>query len=131
MTEHDTMGMLIDNLFLLKEEKRKLEARVSTLNAQIKAKEQDLLDKFEAEGIEGSRGTQATASRSKIIVPKAENWNEIWPFIVNGPNRGEDRTFLIQKRLSAPACRELFEQGRVIPGVVPVELVKLNFRRAT
>lgn len=116
-----TVGELSDQLWLLREEKRKLEAQATEIEKQMQPVELALLEMMKSQGIEMGRGQYATFSRKESVVPVPENWDEIYKYIArNG------YFHLLHKRLSEAACRELFEKNGAIPGMVPYTKVTVR-----
>lgn len=127
--EHESVGVQIDALFDLREELRALEARKKQINALIEERKQILLVALDANGdLQGARGRRASASIKESVVPTMEDWIRLTAFI-----RRFDKFELLEKRVSAPAFRELAAQRRdkTVPGLVPftkrdISLVKVS-----
>ena len=64
-----------------------------------------------------------TVSIKKEIVPTVEDWDSVHQHIID-----TGQFELMQKRMSATAYRELQQMGQEVPGVVPTELTRMNFR---
>ena len=116
-----TVGELSDQMWLLREQKRNLEAQASDVEKQIAPLEQELLELMKEQGIEMGKGSYATFTRKETIMPNPEDWDAIYRYIArNGYYH------LLHKRLSEVACRELFEKNGSIPGVVPFTKVSIR-----
>lgn len=118
-----SIGPAIDKLNALREKKRKLEAQVSEVEAEYKDLEELLMEKLEAEGSRTGAGKTATASISQSVVGNVTDWEKVNAFI-----KKTGFFHLYQRRLSDAAVRELFDQGKKIPGCEPFIKKRLNLR---
>ena len=70
-----------------------------------------------------AEGKKAGISIGEAVVGNVEDWDALWPYIV------KNKYFhLVQKRVSDPGLRELWEQGKVVPGVQPFTKRTLSVR---
>lgn len=117
------IGPTIDKMNDLRETKRKLENEVKKIEDQYKELETALFAKLDAEGTTKGAGKNASASISESIVGNVTDWDKFNAYVIK-----TKFTHLYQRRLSDPAVRELFEQGKKIPGCVPFTNRRLNLR---
>jgi hypothetical protein len=117
------IGPAIDRLAELREQKRKLEAQVSDVETEFKVLEEQLMAKLEAEGTTKGAGRNATASISSSVVGNVTDWDKFNAYV-----KKTGFFHLFQRRLSDAAVRELFEQGKKIPGCDPFTKKRLNLR---
>jgi hypothetical protein len=109
-----TTGAIIDNIWAMREEKRRLESEVKEIEAQIKTAQDDLMARMQSEGIEKATGSKASVSISNTVVADVQDWDAFWPYIAKNKF-----WHLVQKRVSDPAYRELLDLGKKVPGVQP------------
>lgn len=117
MQSSETIGKKIDTLFELREYKRTLEAQVKKVSAEMAEREEELLVALDAEGgLSGARGMLASVAVSELVVPQTEDWDRFITFV-----RRHNKFELLERRVSAPAFRELAAQRRdkTVPGLVP------------
>lgn len=112
MAKTPTIGGLVDAMFLLREEKRTLEARANDLAAQIETLELQLIEVLDAQGTSRGDGKLASVTVSEAVVPTVKDWDALWAWIIKSKN-----TQLLQNRISPPAWRELCELNKAPPGV--------------
>lgn len=117
------IGPTIDKLNALREAKRKLEAEVKVIEDEYAVLETQLMAKFEAEGTDKGSGKTASASISSSVVGNVVDWTAFNAYV-----KKTGFFHLYQKRLSDAAVRELFEQGKKVPGVEPFTKKRLNLR---
>lgn len=118
-----TLGSLADRIWASREEKRKLEAEVKTVNEKIAELEEELLARMDAENTDKAAGSKASISITKSIVADVQDWDLFWPYVA------KNKLFhLVQRRVSDPAYRELLDMGKKVPGVQPFPKRKLNVR---
>jgi len=116
-------GALIDQFWAAREEKRRLETQVKEVEATLKSLEEQLTEHLDAEGLEKATGSKATVSISSAVVADVQDWDAFWPYIARNKF-----WHLVQRRVSDPAYRELLDQGKKVPGVLPFTKRKLNLR---
>lgn len=117
------LGTLIDNLWGMREQKRAASEVVAKIEAEISEAEEALLARMEREGTDKATGKKATVSVGTSVVGNVKDWDELWKYIFKNKF-----SHLLQRRLSEPAIRELFEQKGAVPGVEPFTKKKLNVR---
>ncbi len=119
------IGPSIDHLALLREQKRELEAKIKEIEAEYNAVEGALMSELDSQGMAKATGAKATASISVSVVGNLVDAAALHAFI-----KKTGYFHLLQPRLSAPACRELFEAkgDKAIPGVEPFAQKRLNLR---
>lgn len=121
-----TMGSSIDSLWAKREEKRSVEAKVKVIEAEIAAIEESLMERMDKEETTKSQGTKASVSITQATVANVEDWEAFHSYIA------KNKYFhLLQKRVSDPAVRELWDAGKKVPGVQPFSKRKLNIRSLT
>ena len=126
-----TLGQATDKMWALREEKRKLEAQLKEIELQIKGSEEKkivgletiIFELLDAQDTRKAEGKKASVSIGEAVVGNVEDWDAFWPYIV------KNKYFhLVQKRVSDPGLRELWEKGKTIPGVQPFTKRTLSVR---
>ena len=121
-----TVGSTIDKLWAKREEKREAEAKVTVIAAEIAVIEESLMARMDTEETSKSQGKKASVSITSSIVATVEDWDAFHTFVA------QIKYFhLLQKRVSDPAVRELWDAGKKVPGVQPFSKRKLNVRSLT
>lgn len=122
-TRAPSVGAVIDQIWAVREEKRRLEAQVKEVALKIEELETALMERLEAEGLDKATGTKASVSVGSSVVADVQDWDAFWGFIFKNKY-----THLLQRRVSEPAYRELLDAGKKVPGVQPFTKRKLNVR---
>ena len=118
------LGRLIDKLSSLREQRRALAEKDEALAKEYGEIEAQLIQRFEAEGMDKATGKTATASVSSTVVANVTDWDKLYAFI-----KKKNYFHLLQRRVSDPAFRELQEQSKNgVPGVEPFVKKRLNLR---
>jgi hypothetical protein len=120
------IGTMIDGLYGLRQQRLELTKQVDAFKAdevQIREKILELLDGM---GLAKASGYHATCGVKESIEPVTEDWEMIHNYI-----RTENRFDLIQKRLSAPAWRELRDSGLLVPGTSAITVRDLSLSKST
>lgn len=121
-----TLGVLIDEIWALREDKRGLEAKVKGIEASIAESEATLMERLDTEGVDKSTGKKASVSISSAVVATIKDWDVFTAYIA------KTKYFhLLQRRVSDVAARELFESKGAVPGLEPFTKRKINIRTLT
>ena len=118
-----TVGVKIDALHALREEKRQLEELLKAKAQEISLAENELIEQMDQQNITKSTGSKATVSISTSVKPSVEDWDAFYAYI-----HKNKYYHLLERRPSVTGCRELFDHKGAIPGVVPFTQRKLNIR---
>ena len=118
-----TLGAAIDKMWQLREDKKAANKVVDNIEVEIKDLEVTMFDLLDAQDTRKAEGKKASVSISSVISANVEDWDQLWPFIT------KNKYFhLVQKRVSDPGMRELWEQGKRTPGVAQFTKRTLNIR---
>ena len=118
-----TLGAATDEMWALREEKRKLGIEEKRIETAIKALEETIFGLLDAQDTRKAEGKKASVSIGEAIVGNVEDWDALWPWIAKTKN-----FHLIQKRVSDPGLRELWALNKVVPGVQPFTKRTLSVR---
>ena len=118
-----TIGVKIDRLHALREQKRALEEQIKQLSEQMNELENQLIDQMDKEGVTKASGRAATVSITTSVKPSVEDWDAFYAYI-----HRHKYYHLLERRPSVTGCRELLETKGKIPGVIPFTQRKLNIR---
>lgn len=112
-----TLGQAADKIYDLREKKRKIEADLKIVEADISHLTETIFGLLEEQDTRKAEGKKASISVNYAINPSTKDWDQTAKFIING-KRGDKYAFahLLYKRIAAPAYRELRSLGMVIPG---------------
>ena len=80
-----------------------------------------ILERMASENMPKASGRRATVSRSETLVGQIEDWEALTKYISRTKNFQ-----LFERRISAPAFRELFEMKGAVPGLTPFTKVSLK-----
>ena len=118
-----TIGEWIEQLAALKREKSVTAEELKAINLQIHSGERELFGALDAQEITRSEGASASVSivtSTNADVIACEAFDE---YVLESRN-----IHLYEKRVNSAACRELFERGEMIPGVLPKQYRRLHLR---
>ena len=119
------LGHLIDALYNLRAQRLEMSKKVDALKAQEILMREGVMTKLDELGLSKASGEVCTSSITQSTDPVANEWSEIWNFIVE-----TERFDLVQKRLSAPAWRGLLENGILVPGTESIVIRDLSLTKA-
>ncbi len=131
-------GALIDQLWLLREQKKELEAKADAIGAEMKTVEAALVERMDADGLIKGSGKRATLSftyQTVADVQGDEGWKAFYAFIAK-----HKYFHLLHKRVSDAAYKEVlvamngggdvdvFKAKKQVPGVLPFINRRVNLR---
>ncbi len=120
------IGNLIDSLYNLRQQRLEVEKDVKALKAREVALRQEIMTVLDESGLAKASGHVATSGIISSVDPLVTDWDEVHAYI-----RVNDRFDLLQKRLSAPAWRELNAEGILVPGTEPTVVRDLSLTKST
>jgi len=121
----ETVGGLIDELFLLREQRRKLAETDKDLRAQYSELEAKLIAALDLQEATQARGHSATATLNEEELATVVDWSQVHEFI-----RSQNAFFLLQRRINSAAWREAAaERGEPIPGTTVFKRRTIALRR--
>ena len=114
----------IDQMFMLRETKRGLEKQVKEVDAQLKDCTTWLVKKLEEVGTTTARGSYASATIAETTVPAIDDWGLVQKYIMDN-----DALYLVHKRISSGAWKELLDTGEIVPGITPFTSKTISLRK--
>ena len=124
----ENTGACIDALYELRQTRLQLQREFDAKLKEMKAEEKELEDvlfvKLGNEGLEGAKGTVATAGLKHTTVPQPKDWDAIYKFI-----KENDAFDLLHKRFTSSAWAERVEAGQEIPGIETFDKVEITLNK--
>ncbi len=110
----EDIGVFVNRLHELKQQKKVVNEHLKKLNISIAKAELFLLSEMQNQELFVAGNEFVTIYRGNKTVPKVINWDEFYEFIYL-----EKAGYMLERRPAVTACREMFEEGILIPGVDP------------
>ena len=101
----------------------KLNNELKGLREQENGIDLELLKKLDTEGLKKTANEVASVSIKEETVPDVHDWDALYAHIISTGD-----FYLIQRRVSSTAYRELLKLGENVPGLQPREIRRINFR---
>ena len=121
----ETVGGLIDEAFLLREQRRKLAETDKDLREQYSEVEAKLIAALDDQETTQARGRKATATLSEEDFASVTDWSAVYAYI-----RQTESWFLLHKRISNASWKELTElTGEPVPGTQAFRKRSIALRR--
>lgn len=121
-----TLGIKIDALYALRQSRLDLTKKVDAIKEQETVLRQEILELLDTVGMVKATGHTATCGVTEKIEPQVTDWELAHEFI-----REHNRFDLLQKRLSAPAWRDLKDSGTLVPGTEAVTVRDVSLTKST
>lgn len=118
-----TVGSIIDQMQDVRAKKRALAVTEKELNGEYEALQTQLIQLMDAEGVTKSTGRAASASINESTSFNTQDWDALIAYMVK-----TKQFHLIQRRISDPAVREVFEKKGAVPGMEPYTKRVINLR---
>lgn len=123
-----TLGACIDLAYEARAERleyqRSVEEKLAAMKKREDEIEEHILQSFDKSDIEGAKGSIATASVSRLVVPAVKDWPKVFAYI--SKKKAWD---LMEKRMARVAYRDRLEAGEIIPGVESFTKVSLSLTK--
>ncbi len=103
---------IIARLVEVRDERRRIRERDQELTEKWRALEMELLVRLDEQGMLKASTGVGTASITETVLPNVTDWDAVYEHI-----KETGDFYLLQKRPSAAAFRELHNSGEVIPGI--------------
>lgn len=118
------MGQLIDRLFELRAKKKDHADSMRVLQKEIDQLNGDLMTRMDGESTIKACGTLASATLRAEEFPNIEDWDAVYRYMIEN-----DACYILEKRMSAAAYRELMAMGTAIPGTTSFEKRTISLRK--
>lgn len=118
------IGQSIDALYNLREEKRELNRQIKDIDEKYSHIEANLIQMLQDQEMDTGKSKLASATISTSIVPNVDDWEAFYEFIVE-----TNQPFLLERRPSVTAYRDLLQAGEEVPGVTPFQKISLALRK--
>lgn len=106
-----SLGEAIDLLYTVRAARLVLAKSIKEKQAEEHTAKAEVLKKLATLGLQKASGKLATAGILKDDVPVVNDWDKVYEYI-----KDNDRFDLIQKRIGVVAWRELYHDGKLVPG---------------
>jgi len=120
------LGTTIDALYSLRQSRLEKQREIDEMKAHEAHLRQAIIAMLEDAGLAKASGGMATAGITLKVEPLVTDWDPVFEYI-----RKENKFELIQKRISAPAWRELKESGILVPGTEENPVVDISLTKST
>jgi hypothetical protein len=123
MTER--LDDLIDEMVRVRDQKRVREEQIKELNKTLNDLQARFIQSAKAAGTEYARSALGSATIVQTVVPQIDDWDLVAEWI-----KENDALYLLHRRISSVAWKELRDMGEDIPGVEPFTKVSVSLRKA-
>lgn len=120
----NTLGDKIEELAALRDQKRALNAELKDINKAFEALEIEILDLLDQQGTQFAGSNRHRATISESTVPTVTDWDEFYAYVLQ-----QQAPYLLERRVSVAAWRELVESGEPVPGTEPYTRRSLSLRK--
>ena len=125
MTEAN-LGILIDSLYATRQQRLDITKQVDALKSMEVELRGQILGILESTGLAKASGQMATCGITTKVEPIVTDWDAVHSWI-----RINNRFDLLQKRISAPAWRDLQADDTLVPGTEPTVVTDLSLTKST
>lgn len=112
---------LVDSYVNVREQRLALEREVLKLKEAEEDLKRTIVAKFQEQGLKALGGQLGLVKMTELDEPKAENWELIYDYVAE-----HEAWHLLHKRLTTTAIKELWDDGKTVPGVGHQTVYKLS-----
>jgi hypothetical protein len=109
----------------VRDQKRVREEQIKELNKTLNDLQARFIQSAKAAGTEYARSALGSATIVQTVVPQIDDWDLVAEWI-----KENDALYLLHRRISSVAWKELRDMGEDIPGVEPFTKVSVSLRKA-
>lgn len=120
-----TTGTLINTMLAIRNKRSELAKEVKHLGDEFAELEATLLKRLADDDSIQAKSKQATATVSELVIPTIEDWEEFERWVIDN-----DALYMLEKRPSGGAFRELIQRGDSVPGLKPFNKTTISLRTA-
>ena len=120
-----TLGKLIDELATIRDARKAAKSEYDDLGKQYAELEAKIMSMLDDQGAAFAGSTTYRATLTSTEIPNVEDWAQFEAYILEN-----DALYLLEKRPSTKAWRELRESGEEVPGTVSFTKRGLSLRSA-
>lgn len=126
-TSLKSMSLVADELYTTQQDRYALNKAVEALGKKESLLREHLIDNLKKDST-GIAGRIARASIKMKTVVQVEEWPKVYEYILKHARKDSGAWSLLQKRIGEGAVKEIWESGKTIPGVKPLDVptVSLN-----
>ena len=117
------IGVMIDEMYTLRERKRALERQAAEVQKEYDVIEARCMERMQQEGTPKVGGRFATVTYSERVLPTIKDWDKFCKFMAR-----KKWFHLVEKRASVSGCREIWDMNLKggIPGIEPFKTPTLR-----
>lgn len=120
-----SIGVLIDELHILRGEKAELNKLLKRIADQEKDLQTRIITSLEEQGIDGAKGNSAQVSIVDKVIPIIEDGEAFNNWVV----QDVERVSCLQRRLASRTIQEMWGEDIAIPGVNKLHQKQLSVRK--
>ena len=113
-TPPKSLAACADLLYKTRNERLELSKKVDELQAKETALREHLINNLPKSEATGVAGKLARASIEMKSVVRVADWDKLYAYIIKNAKKGSFA--LMQRRVSEPAVREIWESNKEVPG---------------
>lgn len=118
------LGACIDMAYALQQEYLAKKAEADEVAERVRAIEDHIINTFPKSGLNGGKGTYASATIITSIEPTPKDWDKIYTFV-----QEHGAWDLMYRRINSKAYRDRLESEGDIPGIEQFNKIKLSIRK--
>lgn len=122
-----SLAVCADLLYTTREERLTLQKEVDVLVAKESALREHLINNLPKSDASGIAGKLARASVELKTTIKVADWDKLYAYVIKNAKKGSFA--LLQRRVSDGAVREIWEQGKEVPGCEPYKVPVISITK--
>jgi hypothetical protein len=119
-----TLALMVNDYIRLREDRLSLERQAEAIKEKETELKAGLIEALATHGANGVAGATHRVTLRKKSVPQVQDWSKLYEYILQ--NEAFD---LLQRRLSAPAVVERWDDKKEVAGVVAISVTDLGINK--
>jgi len=124
-----TLAACADELYTTRQARFTLQKQVEALVARESALSEELIKKLPKSQASGIAGKVARATIESKLVCQVVDWDKVNAYIVKNAKKDPGVFALYQRRIGEAAVKEMWQAGKEVPGVEPMEIPRVSLNK--
>lgn len=124
-----TLAACADELYTTRQARFALDKQVDALKAREAQLSEELINKLPKSQASGIAGKVARATIETKTVCQVVDWDKVNGYILKNAKKNPGVFALYQRRIGESAVKEMWEAGREVPGVEPMDIPRVSLNK--
>ncbi len=124
-----TLAGCADELYTIRQQRFALQKQVEAIQARESQLSEELINKLPKSAASGIAGKVARVTIETKTVCQVVDWDKVNDYIIKNAKKNPGVFALYQRRIGESAVKEMWEAGKSVPGVEPMEVPRVSLNK--